>query len=108
MSEMSVADLNQVAYTLGVTKPDDWKSKVYNGSSSATVTTKSGNGMTNNRPFVTTSNAGGLPINNTTTPTQFASCVNDSIGYRLGRYVDTTANQNGFLELVGIIQLLLL
>ena len=27
MSEMSIADLNQVAYTLGVTKPDNWKSK---------------------------------------------------------------------------------
>ena len=52
MSEMSVADLNQVAYTLGVTKPDNWKSKVYNGSTTATVTAKSGNGMTNNRPFV--------------------------------------------------------
>ena len=93
---MSIADLNQVAYTLGVTKPDNWKSKVYNGSLSATVTTKSGNGMTNNRLFVTTATSGGLPINNTTTSTQFSTCVNDSIGYRLGRYVDTSANQNGF------------
>ena len=50
---MSIADLNQTAYTLGVANPDNWKSKVYNGSTSATVTTKSGNGMTNNRPFVT-------------------------------------------------------
>ena len=52
LRETSVADLNQVAYTLGVTKPDNWKSKVYNGSTTATVTAKSGNGMTNNRPFV--------------------------------------------------------
>ena len=48
------------------------------------------------RPFVTTATSGGLPINNTTTSTQFSTCVNDSIGYRLGRYVDTAANQNGF------------
>ena len=46
---MSIAYLNQVAYTLCFTKPDNWKSKVYNGSTSATVTTKSGN---DNRPFV--------------------------------------------------------
>ena len=39
---------------------------------------------------------GGLPNNNTCTSTQFATCVNDSIGYRLGRYTDTTANGNGF------------
>ena len=96
MSEMSIADLNQVAYTLGVTKPDNWKSKIYNGSTTATVTTKSGNGMTNNRPFVTNGTSGGIAINNTTTTTQFSSCVNDAIGYRLGRYTDTTANQNGF------------
>lgn len=96
LSEMSIADLNQVAYTLGITRPDNWKSKIYNGSTTATVTTKSGNGMTNNRPFITNATSGGLPNNNTTTSTQFSTCVNDSIGYRLGRYTDTTANQNGF------------
>ena len=52
--------------------------------------------MTNNCPFVTNGTSGGLPINNTTTSTQFSSCVNDAIGYRLGRYTDITANQNGF------------
>ena len=93
---MSVGDLNQVAYTLGVTKPDNWKSKIYNAQSGSIVTTKSGNGMTNNRPFIATGGSGGLPINNTNTPLQYSNCVNDSIGYRLGRYVDTTANQNGF------------
>jgi hypothetical protein len=29
---------------------DHWKSKIYNGSASSSVTAKSGNGMTNNRP----------------------------------------------------------
>jgi hypothetical protein len=96
LSEMSYGDLNQVGYTLGISKPDNWKSKVYNGSTSAYTKTKSGNGMTNNRPFVPTSTNGGLPINNTCTSTQFSTCVNDAIGYRLGRYTDTTANQNGF------------
>ena len=98
MSEMSIADLNQVAYTLGVTKPDNWKSKSYNASSAGTVTTKSGNGMTNNRPFIPVGSSGGLPYNNINTSNQFNNCINDSIGYRLGRYVDTTstANQNGF------------
>ena len=93
---MSVGDLNQVAYTLGVTKPDNWKSKVYNAQSGIIVTTKSGNGMTNNRPFIPSGTSGGLPINNTNVSTQYSTCINDSIGYRLGRYVDTTANQNGF------------
>ena len=96
LSEMSIGDLTQLGYTLGVTKPDNWKSKIYNGYTSATVTTKSGNGMTNNRPFIPSGGTGGLPINNTLTPTQNSNCVNDAIGYRLGRYVDTTANQNGF------------
>jgi len=99
LSEMSYGDLNQVGYTLGITKPDNWKSKIYNGSISSTITNKSGNGMTNNRPFVTTTSTfggGGLPVNNTCTSTQFATCVNDSISYRLGRYTDTQANQNGF------------
>ena len=53
--------------------------------------------MTNNRPFITTATSGGLPINNTTTSTQFSTCVNDTIGYRLGRYTDTTANQLAIL-----------
>jgi hypothetical protein len=51
LSEMSVGDLKTVGYSLGMSDLDNWKSKVYNGSTSATVTTKSGNGMTNNRPF---------------------------------------------------------
>jgi len=96
LSEMSYGDLNQLGYTLGISKPDNWKSKVYNGTFITATANKSGNGMTNNRPFITSAGSGGLGINNTCTSTQFANCVNDSIGNRLGRYTDTTANQNGF------------
>ena len=60
--------------------------------------------MTNNRPFVTNATSGGLPINNTTTTTQLANCVNDAIGYRMGRYTDTTAIKMDFFGI--ILQLL--
>jgi hypothetical protein len=39
LSEMSTGDLETVGYSLGMTKPDNWKSKIYNGSTSAAVTT---------------------------------------------------------------------
>ena len=98
LSEMSTGDLETVGYSLGITKPDNWKSKIYNGSTSATVTTKSGNGMTNNRPFVPTASfSGGAKDNNTLTSNQFDKVVNTSIQSRLGRYTDTTAGSvNGF------------
>jgi hypothetical protein len=97
LSEMSTGDLETVGYSLGITKPDNWKSKIYNGSTSAAVTTKSGNGMTNNRPFVPSASfSGGAKDNNTLTSNQFDKVVNTSIQSRLGRYTDTTAgNVNG-------------
>ncbi len=52
LSEMSIGDVKTVGYSLGISEPDNWKSKIYNGFVSASVTTKSGYGMTNNRPFV--------------------------------------------------------
>jgi hypothetical protein len=52
LGEMSWGDLKKIGYSLGVSEPDNWKSKIYNGSTPATVTTKSGPGITNNRPFV--------------------------------------------------------
>jgi hypothetical protein len=92
LSEMSTGDLDTIGYSIGMTEPDNWKSKVYNGSTSATVTNKSGNGMTNNRPFVPTASfSGGARDNNTLTTAQFDKCVNTSIQHRLGRYTDTTA-----------------
>lgn len=92
LSEMSTSDLETIGYSIGMTEPDNWKSKIYNGSTTATVTNKSGNGMTNNRPFVPTASfSGGARDNNTLTASQFDKCVNTSIQHRLGRYTDTTA-----------------
>jgi len=97
LSEMGTGDLETIGYSIGMTETDNWKSKVYNGSAAATVTNKSGNGMTNNRPFVPTAAfSGGNKDNNTLTTNQFDKCVNTSIQSRLGRYTDTTAgNVNG-------------
>lgn len=92
LSEMSTGDLETIGYSIGMTEPDNWKSKVYNGSLSATVTNKSGNGMTNNRPFVPQASfIGGGKDNSTCTANQFDRCVNTSIQHRLGRYTDSTA-----------------
>lgn len=92
LSEMSINDVKTIGYSIGMTEPDNWKSKIYNGSTSATITAKSGNGMTNNRPFVSqASYLGGWRDNTTSTATQFSTCVNTGIQQRLGRYTDTTA-----------------
>jgi hypothetical protein len=60
LSEMSYG------YSLGMSEPDNWKSKIYNGSTSATVTTKLGNGTTNNRPYVSRASFIGASRNNVT------------------------------------------
>jgi hypothetical protein len=91
LSEMSTGDLKTIGYSLGISEVDNWKSKVYNGSTSAVVTTKSGNGMTNNRPFVPQSSFyGGSSDNNTPSANQYQNCVNSSIPKR-HRYIDTSA-----------------
>ena len=83
LSEMSSGDLDTIGYSIGITEPDNWKSKIYNGSTSAAVTNKSGNGMTNNRPFVPAASfSGGAKDNNTLTTAQFDKCVNTSIQHR--------------------------
>ncbi len=38
LSEMSYGDLKTVAYSLEITEPDNWKAKIYNDSTSASVT----------------------------------------------------------------------
>lgn len=96
LSEMSTGDLATVGYSLGISELDSAKSKVYNGSTTATVTNKSGNGMTNNRPFTEVAVVGGASDNITCTANQFANVANTGLQKRLGRYVDTTAaNVNG-------------
>lgn len=96
LSEMSVGDLKTIGYSLGITDVDNWKSKIYNGSTSATVTNKSGNGMTNNRPFTPQATTGGGD-SVCSTANQFDRVVNTSIQKRLGRYQDTTAGTNNGL-----------
>lgn len=96
LSEMSTGDLATVGYSLGISELDSAKSKVYNGSTTATVTNKSGNGMTNNRPFTEVAVVGGAGDSITCTANQFANVANTGLQKRLGRYVDTTAaNVNG-------------
>jgi len=90
LSEMSVNDLKTIGYSLGLSDLDNWKSKIYNGSTSAFVTTKSGNGMTNNRPFTPQATFGGGD-SVCCTSNQFERVVNTGIQKRLGRYLDTTA-----------------
>jgi hypothetical protein len=91
LSEMSTGDLDTVGYSLGMSKLDNWKSKIYNGSTTATVTNRSGNGMTNNRPFVDVATVGGAANSITSTANQFDRIANTGIQDRLGRYTDTTA-----------------
>jgi hypothetical protein len=96
LSEMSIGDLKTIGYSLGMSELDNWKSKVYNGSTTATVTTKSGNGMTNNRPFTPQATVGGGIDSICCTSNQFDRVTNSGIQRRLGRYMDTTAgNVNG-------------
>lgn len=96
LSEMSTGDLATVGYSLGISELDSAKAKVYNGSTTATVTTKSGNGMTNNRPFTEVAVVGGASDSITCTANQFANVANTGLQKRLGRYADTTAaNVNG-------------
>ena len=60
------------------------------------MTTKSGNGMTNNRPFIDVSTVGGVADNICSTANQFDRIANNGIQKRLGRYTDTTSgNVNG-------------
>ncbi len=40
LSEISSGDLDTIRYSIGITEPDNWKSKIYNGSTSAAVTNK--------------------------------------------------------------------
>lgn len=92
LSEMSYGDLKTIGYSLGMTEPDNWKSKIYNGHASAIVTTKSGNGMTNNRPYVSRASFIGAARDNITpTASQYENCINTSITQRQ-RYLDTTTN----------------
>ncbi len=72
-----------------MSEPDNWKSKFYNGSTSAIVTNESGNVMTNNRPYV--SRVSFIGAARIATGPQYENCINTSITQRQ-RYLDTAAN----------------
>jgi hypothetical protein len=101
LSEMSVNDLGTIGYSLGMSEVDNWKSKIYNGSTTATSTTASGNGMTNNRPFTPQATVGGVRDQITPTTIQNSSTVNASIQKRIARYVDTTTTGAGGMKYFG-------
>jgi hypothetical protein len=87
LSEMSYGDLKTIGYSLGMTEPD-------NGSTTATVTNRSSNGKTNNRPSPYVSRTGFIGAardNITTTASQYENCINTSITQRQ-RCLYTTAN----------------
>jgi hypothetical protein len=80
---MSYGELKTIGYSLGMSEPDNWKSKIYNGSTSATDTARSGNGMTINRPYVSRASFIGAARDNVTpTGLQYENCINTSITQR--------------------------
>jgi hypothetical protein len=101
LSEMSIADLNTIGYSLGITDLDNWKSKIYNSTTGGSVTTASGNGMTNNRPFTPQANVGGLKDQIVPSTLQNDKTVNTSIQKKLGRYIDTTTTGASGMKIFG-------
>ncbi len=82
LSEISWDDLKHLGYSLSISNLDNWKSTVYYGSTSATVTTKSGCGMAKNCPFVSRAfYLGGNKDNSTSTANQYDRCVNTQLEF---------------------------
>ncbi len=80
LSEMAYGDLTTLGFAIEMSVPDNWKSKIYNDPTSATVTTKSGNGMTNNRPYVSRASFIGAACDNVTpSGPQCENCINNSV-----------------------------
>ena len=96
LSEMALNDLATVGYTLGFGETlDNPRSVVWN----AGATTASGNGLTNNRPFLPTATVGADRYQMNVQNSQNKNTVNDSISSKIGRYCDT--NQAGFNNIYG-------
>ena len=93
LSEMSVGDLATTGYTLGFSDVlDNPRSVMWNSN----LTTLSGNGFTNNRPFnpystLTSTQGAGNRVQTSLQPQQNKGTINDSIGFKVSRYADTTA-----------------
>jgi hypothetical protein len=95
LSEMSVNDLKTLGHTIGFSETlDNTKSMVYNSSyANAANAATSGNGLTNNRPYIATAGTGGGFDNQISLQAkQNANVTNSAIQYKIGRYLDTTAN----------------
>ena len=92
---VGINDLATTGYTLGFGETlDNPRSVVWN----AGATTASGNGLTNNRPFLPTASFGNRFQTNIQT-SQNKNTINDSISSKIGRYCDTT--QGGFNNIYG-------
>ena len=100
ISEMSVNDLKTMGHTIGFSETlDNTKSMVYTTSG---ANGSSGNGMSNNRPYILTAGTGGGFDNQISLGTkQNAGVTNGALQYKIGRYLDTTANNtNGIVPTI--------
>ena len=96
LSEMSVNDLATIGHTLGFSETlDNPRSVVWNAGS----TTASGNGLTNNRPFLTTAGVGGNRYQVNVQTQQNRNTVNDSLACKTSRFTDIS--QAGFNNVYG-------
>lgn len=96
LSEMSVNDQKAMGHSLliGEDYIDNWRSSQYYKSDA--TGSRPGQGVCNNRPFGATTASSRIQLTQQTV--QNNTCINDSIGSRLSRYVDTSsATYNNFL-----------
>ena len=96
LSEMSVGDLATYGYTLGFCETlDNPRSTIWNAAS----TTASGNGLTNNHPFLPNTTVGGNRFQGNVQTSQSKNTVNDSLSFRTSRFTDVS--QAGFNNFYG-------
>ena len=91
LSEMSVNDLKTMGHSLGFSDTlDNYRSMVwYDASGNGS----SGNGLTNNRPFIATAGTGGgVDQQIAVQAKQNNGCVNGAIQYKIARCVDISTN----------------
>ena len=97
LSEMSINDLKTMGHSLGFSDTlDNYRSMVwYDISGNASSNSASGNGLTNNRPFIATAGTGGgVDQQIAVQAKQNNGCVNGAIQYKIGRCVDISGYNN--------------
>ena len=98
MSEMSTNDLQQIGPSLGFSsRLDNHRSMIYYAGGAAA--SRSGIGITNNRPFLNSNAAlntgiGGFETQISNSTRQNSNVVNSALQERISRYVDISANAN--------------